>query len=92
MEQDDKILKRKIAKDDVILLRKDLLPKKVMPFDFYSDIECNKDTTYDVIGITWENYPDRTRLIAYILKNDKECLTVRPAIHFKIVEVVGDEK
>jgi len=81
---EDKLLKRKIRRDDVIIINEDLLPKKVMPI--YTDQGFTQEKVYDVLGMTWENFSDRSRMLVYILKNDNDIIKLMSLNHFKVTQ------
>lgn len=83
------LLKKKIGKDDVIILNEELLPKKVILNSFGEGIvgrdhRYTPKKVYDIIGISWNIFPDRTRDLAYILVNDDGVLKLESTEHFKI--------
>lgn len=75
-----------IGKDDVILLDETKLPKIVTPIpSLGDDREYHLGQNYNVIGISWMIYPDRTRSLCYILMNDRKVLDTHIASHFEVV-------
>lgn len=78
-----KLLQRKIKRDDIIIINEDLLPKKVIR-KHLSGQGFTHGKTYDVIGMTWEVYPDRTRTLVYVLIDDENRVRLASTIHFQI--------
>lgn len=71
------VLKKKIGKDDVIILNEKLIPHQVKIRSFHiDDIHFSKDTIYEVIGVSWLLFPDRTRTLGYILIDDTKTMDI----------------
>lgn len=70
------VLRKKIGKDDVIILNEKLIPHKVRILDGYSDQSFSPQKDYDVIGVSWINFSDKTRMLGYILVNDKGIMDI----------------
>lgn len=80
------LLKKKIGRDDVIILNEELLPRKVKPIIGYGDENrINENKIYEVLGISWITHQDRTRSLGYILINEKKEMEIYPSIWFQVV-------
>jgi len=83
------VVRKKIGKDDVILLNESLLPKEVKVIDGYNGFTTDK--IYQVIGISWLTFPDRTRTIGYILQNDNGVIDIFMSCWFTVSNLRSPE-
>ena len=79
------ILRKKIGKDDVIIMNEKLLPTKVKIKSMFIDNHFSKDKIYDVLGISWLMFADRSRALGYILIDDKSTMDIFITSWFEVV-------